>query len=274
METVEIDGLTIAYERAGSGPPLVLSHGFVGDGVSTWSAQLDGLCDEFTVVAWDAPGAGRSTPPPDSFRIADYAGCLAGFVRALRLDRPHLAGLSFGAIVTLEMYRRHPAVPRTMVLAGAYAGWAGSLAPAAVTERLRVSLMLADLPPDEFAAAMLTSMFSEAAPAEAVARFADSVRAFHPAGFRAMARSSAEADLRDVLAGVAVPTLLLCGDRDVRAPLEVANALHAAIPESTLVVLPGAGHVSPVEAPELFNREVRDFLRDTGSEPAISRRVP
>jgi pimeloyl-ACP methyl ester carboxylesterase len=93
MEMVEVDGLSIAYERTGSGPPLVLAHGFVGDGVSTWSGQLDGLSDEFTVVAWDAPGAGRSAPPPSSFRIADYAGCLAGFVRALRLDRPHVVGL-------------------------------------------------------------------------------------------------------------------------------------------------------------------------------------
>ena len=60
MGMVEVDGLSIAYERAGSGPPLVLVHGFVGDGESTWSGQLDGLSDEFTVVAWDAPGAGRS----------------------------------------------------------------------------------------------------------------------------------------------------------------------------------------------------------------------
>jgi len=186
MEMVEVDGLPIAYERAGSGPPLVLAHGFVGDGVSTWSEQLDGLSDEFTVVAWDAPGAGRSAPPPSSFRIADYAGCLAGFVRALQLDRPHVVGLSFGAIVTLELFRSHSAVVRTMVLAGAYAGWAGSLPAAVVNERLRTCLTLADLPPDEFAAAMLTSMFSESAPAEAVRRFAASVRAFNPAGFRAM----------------------------------------------------------------------------------------
>jgi pimeloyl-ACP methyl ester carboxylesterase len=263
METVEVDGLPIAYERAGSGPPLVLVHGFIGDGLSTWSGQLDGLSDEFTVVAWDAPGAGRSASPPSSFRIADYAGCLAGFFRALRLDRPHVVGLSFGAIVTLELVRSHSTVPRTMVLAGAYAGWAGSLPPAVVTDRLRRCLTLADLPPDEFAGAMLASMFSESAPAEAVRRFAASVRAFQPDGFRAMTWSSAEADLRDMLATVTIPTLLLHGDRDVRAPRDVVNALHAAIPQSKMVVLPGVGHVSPVEAPELFNRAVRGFLQQS-----------
>jgi pimeloyl-ACP methyl ester carboxylesterase len=97
--------------------------------------------------------------------------------------------------------------------------------------------------------------------AEAVARFAASVRAFHPAGFRAMTWSSGEAVLREILPTVDVPTLLLYGDQDARAPLDVAHALHAAIAGSELVILPDVGHASPVEAPELFNRELRHFLR-------------
>jgi pimeloyl-ACP methyl ester carboxylesterase len=108
---------------------------------------------------------------------------------------------------------------------------------------------------------MLSSMFSDSAPEDAVARFATGVRAFNRTGFLAMTRSSAEADLRDVLTSVDVPTLLLYGDRDVRAPLHVAHALQAAIPGSALVVMPGVGHVSPVEAPGPLNREVRAFLR-------------
>jgi len=55
-------------------------------------------------------------------------------VERLGLGRPHVAGLSFGCILALALHRRHPAVPRTLVLASAYAGWAGSL-PADVTER-------------------------------------------------------------------------------------------------------------------------------------------
>jgi pimeloyl-ACP methyl ester carboxylesterase len=261
VEQVEVDGLRIAYERAGSGPVLVLAHGFVGDGLSTWSAQLDDLSDEFTVVAWDAPGAGRSTSPPASFRIADYAACLSAFIRTLRLHRPHVVGLSFGGIVALELFRRRTTIPQTLVLAGAYAGWAGSLPADVVDERLRTCLTLAALPADEFAEAMLSSMFSDSAPADAVARFTASVRAFDPAGFRAMARSSAEADLRDILTTVDVPTLVMHGSRDVRAPLHVAKALHTAISGSKLAVLPEIGHASPVEAPDLFNRAIRDFLR-------------
>jgi pimeloyl-ACP methyl ester carboxylesterase len=104
-------------------------------------------------------------------------------------------------------------------------------------------------------------MFSESAPAELVDRFVASMFEVHPAGFRAMARSSAEADLRDALAGVDVPTLLLYGDEDVRAPLDVADQLHAAIPQSQLVLLPGVGHLCNLEAPGRFNSEVRSFLR-------------
>jgi pimeloyl-ACP methyl ester carboxylesterase len=79
-----------------------------------------------------------------------------------------------------------------------------------------------------------------------------------------MSRASAEADLRPVLGQVSVPTLVLSGDRDTRAPLPVGEALHAAIPGSRLVVLQDVGHVSAVEAPERFNAEIRTFLRRSG----------
>jgi pimeloyl-ACP methyl ester carboxylesterase len=67
MEMVDVDGIRVAYERVGEGPPLVLLHGYVGDGPTTWRRQLEELSDEFTVVAWDAPGAGQSSDPPEDF---------------------------------------------------------------------------------------------------------------------------------------------------------------------------------------------------------------
>ncbi|MBA3250572.1 MAG: alpha/beta hydrolase [Geodermatophilaceae bacterium] len=262
MDQVDVGGLRIAYERAGHGPPLVLLHGFVGDGRSTFGQQIDDLSDEFTVVAWDGPGAGRSADPPASFRLPDYADCLAGFVAALELDRPHVVGLSYGAALALQLAGAYPHVPRSLVLAGAYAGWAGSLPAPEVEQRLASSLRAAELAPEQFVGALLPTMFSAAAAPERVAGFAAAVPQFHPAGFRAMARAMAAADLRAVLPAIDVPTLLLCGEKDDRAPLRVAEALHAAIPTSRLVVLTGVGHVSSVEAPERFNQEVRHFLQD------------
>jgi pimeloyl-ACP methyl ester carboxylesterase len=198
VREVEVGGLRITYERAGTGPPLVFLHGYVGDGPATWRPQLDGLRDDFTLVAWDAPGAGGSSDPPESFGMAGYADALAGFIAGLGLDTPHVAGISFGGALALELYRRHPSVPRTLVLASAYAGWGGSLPAEVADQRLRQAHVLAGLSPDEFAGTLLPTMFSEGTPQESVEAFGASMRAFHPAGFRAMANASAE-DLRDVL---------------------------------------------------------------------------
>ena len=180
----------------------------------------------------------------------------------MRLDKPDVAGLSFGGALALELHRRHPAIPRTLILVSAYAGWGGSLPADVADQRLRQALALADLSPDEFIGALLPTMFSDGTPPEAIAEFGSSMRAFHPVGFRAMARASAE-DLSEVLPDIDVPTLLVYGDHDVRAPLAVAEDLHAAISGSTLVVLADTGHLCNIEAPEAFNDAVRSFLRST-----------
>jgi pimeloyl-ACP methyl ester carboxylesterase len=259
VDSVEVGGLRIAYERAGAGPPLVLLHGYVGDGPTLWRPQLDTLSDDFTVIAWDAPGAGASSDPPESFGIAGYADALAGFVTALGLESPHVAGLSFGGILAIAFHGRHPEVASRLILASAYAGWSGSLPAEVVTQRLQQAMALSELPPDEFVAALLPTMFSDGTPPETVDAFGESVRAFHPAGFRAMARASAE-NVREALPHIDVPTLLVYGDQDVRAPLPVAEDLHRSIAGSTLVLLPGAGHVANLEAPEAFDQAVRAFL--------------
>lgn len=259
--TIDAGGHRIAYERKGEGPPVVFLHGYVGDR-RTWRSQIDDLSDEFTVVAWDAPGSGGSSDPPEDFGVAGYADCLAGFVDALGLTRPHVVGLSFGGAVILEFCRRHPSVPKTLVLASAYAGWRGSLPADVADARLEQALLLSELSPDELVATLMPTMFASSPPAEDVDAFGASMSAFHPAGFRAMARAAHE-DVRGALSTIAIPTLLLYGDADERAPLTVANDLHAAIADSTLVVLPGIGHACNIEAPERFNAEVRAFLGET-----------
>jgi pimeloyl-ACP methyl ester carboxylesterase len=182
-----------------------------------------------------------------------------------------VVGLSFGGALALEFYRRHPTTVLSLVLASAYAGWAGSLPSADAEQRLEQSLRASQLPPEEFMATMLPTMFSTADTNERVDEFAASLTEFHPAGFRAMALACT-ADLRDVLPHVQVPTLLLYGDQDVRAPLSVGHALHAAIPHSKLVIMPGVGHVSSVEAAEQFNLEVRQFLLRLNHYPAQPRK--
>jgi pimeloyl-ACP methyl ester carboxylesterase len=257
---IEIGGLTIAFERRGKGSPLILLHGFL-ENSTFWRRQMDDLSDAFDVIAWDTPGCGQSSDPPESFRMPDYADCLAGFIEALGLTRPHVLGLSFGGALALELYRRHPTIPRTLVLVSAYAGWAGSL-PMTVVEQRRVQCLRESfLPPQEWARDWIPGLLSESAPPAIVDEVLDLIVDFHPAGHRAMVNAVADADLRDVLPRIDVPTLLLYGEADRRSPLNVAEHLRANIPTSRLVVLAGVGHLCNLENADDFNAQVRTFLR-------------
>lgn len=271
---VEIDGLRLAYRRAGEGPPLVLLHGGFGFDSRSWRRQFDTLTDQFMVVAWDAPGFGASSDPPETFRLPDYADCLAGLISALGLTSPHVLGLSFGAALALELYRRHPAVPRTLVLAGAYAGWAGSLPPEVVKQRLEQAMREEQLPPEEWVPNYVPGMLTDAAPRDMVEEITALMCDVHASANVTAMRAMAEADLRDVLPRLDVPTLLLYGEADKRSPLAVANELHAQIPGSTLVVLPNVGHLSNFEAADRFDDEVRSFLRDHTDDTVAPPRPP
>jgi pimeloyl-ACP methyl ester carboxylesterase len=259
VDRVEIDGLTITYERAGAGPAIVLLHGYVGDGPSVWRHQIDVLSDEYTVVAWDAPGAGGSSDPRDDIGVDGYADCLARFIEISSLAPAHVIGLSFGGALAIALQRQHRSVTRSLVLASAYAGWRGSLGIEVAEARLAQALELSERPPADLVDALLPTMFALPVTDADLNAFRATLESFHPVGFRAMARASAE-DLRDVLPTIDVPTLLIYGDTDARAPLQVAEDIRAAIAGSRLVVLEGAGHVCNVELPERFNEEVRQFL--------------
>jgi pimeloyl-ACP methyl ester carboxylesterase len=246
----------VVYRQAGRGPALVLLHGFLFDS-RVWRPQLEALSADFTVLAWDAPGAGQSSDPPEGYALGDWADCLAGLLDAAGLERADVVGLSWGGILAQELYRREPARVRSLVLADTYAGWKGSLPEAAWRERLDTCLRDSRLPPGEVVRKYLPSMHRTAAAAEVRRELASIMSDFHPVGFRLMALSAARADTRDLLPEIRVPTLLVWGEADERSPLSVALELHDAMPESRLAVIPGAGHLSNLEAPARFNTEVR-----------------
>jgi len=258
-EMVEVAGLEIAFERAGDGPPLVLLHGILADSRS-WRPQLAALSDDFELIAWDAPGAGRSSDPAAPFGMADWADCLAAFLGAVGVDRAHVLGLSWGGVLALELYRRSPGMVTSLILADTYAGWRGSLPEQVCDDRLAGCLREAAQPPGEFVPRWLPGLVTDGAPAAVRQELGAIMGDFHPDGYRLMATAVAECDQRDLLPRIEAPTLLIWGDDDRRSPLSIAHQLRNAIADATIAVIPAAGHVSNLEQPGRFNDEVRRFL--------------
>lgn len=259
MLHAEINGLSIAYEQTGTGPALVLLHGFTQDS-RVWEPQLESLSDALTVIAWDAPGAGQSVDPPEPFEIGDWADCLAGLLDIAEIRQAHVLGLSWGGLVAQEFYWCHPTRVLTLILADTYAGWKGSLPEPIPEQRLAACLRDSTLPADEFVSAYLPGMFSDSPNQKAREELASIMAGFHPVGFRLMATALAQADTRDLIRKIRVPTLLIWGDADKRSPTSIAYQLRDAIPGSKLAVIKGAGHVSNLENPSQFNEIVRDFI--------------
>jgi pimeloyl-ACP methyl ester carboxylesterase len=269
MDRVETHIGTVAYRRAGAGAPLVLLHGGLSDGRS-WTPQLESLANEYDVVAWDAPGCGGSADPAADLGLAGYADAVAALVRALGVGPVHLAGHSFGAGLAIEVYGRHRQLVHSLVLSGAYAGWRGSLPPAEVEARRNRALAELGRPPAEWVDSYLAGFFGRSVPPETVEAVRTMMLDVRPAGTLPMVTAFANADLRTVLPTIAVPTLLIYGAEDVRAPRPVAEALHSAIPGSRLILVPVAGHDVNLEAAEEYDDAVRAFLRMVG-EPTEPR---
>ena len=258
MERTVLNGLSIAYQRAGSGPVLVLLHGFMLDS-RAWRPQIEALSDRFTVIAWDAPGAGRSQDPPPLFGIGDWGNALAGLLDVSGVRQAHVVGLSWGGLLAQEFYRRYPSRVMSLVLAGTYAGWTGSLSAPVAEQRLEAALQDSMLAPGAFVEKYLPGMFGDVATTEVRQELAAIIADFHPAGFRLMATALARADTRQLLPTIAAPTLLVWGDADKRSPLRVGESIRDAIAGARLEVIRGAGHLSNLECPTNFNAIVRDF---------------
>jgi len=254
-------GSDIGWRSAGRGPAVVLLHGFTHDS-RVWLPQLSALADAgYRAIAWDAPGAGATADPPETFTLTDWASCLAGFLDALNVGHAILVGVSWGGLLAQEFYRSTPTRVLSLVLADTYSGWTGSLSREVAEQRLEAAIADSYLAPPEFVARYLPGMFSNAVDPAVRSGLGEVMSEFHPAGFRRMATVLALADTSSFLPSIAVPTLLIWGEDDVRSPITVGQEFERAIPGSRLVVIEHAGHISNLEQPELFSAALITFLR-------------
>ena len=257
---VMVRGLQIAYDRAGQGAPLVLMHG-IGANAAAWRTQLDGLSDAFDVIAWDAPGYGRSDDPPHDWPMAEYADTLAGFLDGLGIAKAHLLGQSWGGVLAQEFYRDHADRVASLILSDTTLG--GDTTRADGQTRLQARLRaLETMTPAEYARARAPQLLAPN-PSPVVLREVETIFAqIHPVGFRSAAIALAHADVRDVLAHIRVPTLVLCGEQDQVTSPAIGTRLIGEIRGARKVVFPGVGHLNNMELPENYNATVRAFLQD------------
>ncbi|MDZ7680018.1 MAG: alpha/beta hydrolase [Acidimicrobiales bacterium] len=206
------------------------------------------------------PDAASRPTHPRATAWPTYARCLAGLIEALDLGPTHLLGHSWGTALALELAHRRPELVNTLVLVGAYAGWAGSLPPDEVERRLDFAHQLADSIPSSFDPRSMPGLFSDVMPPDRAAELAGIMSDIRPAGTRMMAEALAASDQREILGSIDAPALLVYGDQDIRSPVEIGEELHEALSNSTLTVLPGLGHECYLEDAARFEEAVRTFL--------------
>lgn len=256
----EVNGTRLAYEVAGAGPPLVLVHGFSLDR-RMWAAQVEDFSARYRVICYDARGFGRSgaaTAAP--YRHVDD---LRALLDHLAVERVHLCGLSMGGGIALDFTLTYPERTRTLtVVDAAINGWRWSetweteIRPVWEAGRRGDSATARDR---WLAQPLFAPANERPAVATALATIVGDYSGWHwldqPHG-----HASPEPPAAQRLTQIAMPTLIVVGERDLPDFHACAAAMHQQIPDARLVTVPGAGHMTPMEEPAAFNRAVLAFL--------------
>ncbi|MEV0457028.1 alpha/beta fold hydrolase [Catellatospora methionotrophica] len=249
--------IEVAYERRGSGQPLVLIHG-IGHHWRAWEPVLDPLADHHDVIAIDLPGFGRSPVPPDGMP-ADMPQTVAAVARWLGeqgLHRPHVAGNSLGGAIALELAAAGLAASATAIApAGFWTRWHVRYALTVLTA-LRWGTLLpqpmvrANMRPSATRALAFAMLMRHPGRLDPERALADALALRTGAGFRSAARAAARG--YEFRGTPSVPVTVAWGDQDrILLPRQAAIARDR-LPRAHHVTLPGCGHVPMSDAPALL----------------------
>jgi len=247
----EVTGGDNAAGRAGAagggaGPggalPLLLSHGFGGTSLM-WEPNLSALAADRPVITWDMRGHGRSDSPQGGYTQRACIDDMAAVLDACHVPRAVLGGLSLGGYLSLAFRLAHPERVAALLLFDTGPGFRSDEARQRWNERALATA--ARFERDGLAA--LGTAGSQHSSADGLARAA-----------RGMLTQQ-DGSVIDSLPALDIPVLVLVGADD-RAFLGAADYIAAKAPLARKVVIPGAGHESNADQPELFNRAVLDFL--------------
>jgi pimeloyl-ACP methyl ester carboxylesterase len=240
-------------------PALVLLHAYPFDR-SMWDQQIRSLADVASpIIAPSFPGFGGSDVPKAQPSLDDYADAVAAAMHAAHVERAAIAGLSLGGYVAFAFWRRHRARVARLALIDTKSD---ADTPEAAQNRVR----LAETIREHGVEALLKTPPKWVRDGSAHwPRIRDLVRAQRP---EAVAQGSiamaSRPDSSPDLATIDVPTAVIVGEADVITPLALSKAMAGSIPHASLSVLPDAGHISNIEAPEAFDRAIRAWLKRPG----------
>lgn len=254
---VRANGIDIHVQVSGplGGQPLVLLHS-LGTSSQVWDAQAEALSQAFRVIRPDMRGHGLTSLVPAPGSIEQYARDVLAVMDALAVEAAHVAGLSIGGLIAQSLAHQAPARVRSLILCDTAMvipppeNW---IARAALVRaegmQAVVEPVIARWVTPGFLGAPETSGLRAVllrTPAEGYAGAAEAIAAF---------------DATATTAALTMPALIIVGDQDQATPVASAEALHAALRHSKLVVLPNAAHIPTVECPDAVTAAMLDFLK-------------
>jgi len=244
MNKINVNGINIAYERRGSGAPLVLLHGYPLDH-SIWNEAMALLENDFDVLAPDLRGFGESDSVEAQYTIADIAKDMADLLEALGIKQTYIAGHSMGGYVALAFARTYP--ERVLGL-----GLISSQALADAPERKEGRYAAAKQVAEQGVNIIVDSMAEKlTARADLVSPLKALIARQHPRGIIGALKAMAErADSTPYLSSCHFPVVLIHGDTDVLIPIDRTREIKDAVPHAHLIEIPGAGHMPMMENPQ------------------------
>ena len=255
--------IELNYYEQGSGEPLVFIHG-LGGRAERWRLQIEALSKNYRVLAMDLRGHGQSGYRADEpVSIRTFADDVVALMDKVGLDQAHICGLSLGGMIALQLFGRYAPTVKSLILADTTAFFPP---PQAREELLR---LFDRLDMASWAAFLAGRLLRREAPAEQRQEVTQMLAANPRALYRAGLTATFDSDYRWVLPLIDLPTLILVGEEDQATPIGYAEYLQAHIRGSVLRVIPQAAHLSNLENPAAFNRQILTHLqRCQGREQA------
>ncbi len=262
------DGVQIHWQDDGSGPPLLLIHEFAGDHRS-FEPQVEHFRSRYRCIVYDARGYPPSDVPEDeaAYSQARAVEDALAVLDAAGAERAHVVGVSMGGFCALHLALRHSERVASTVIAGVGYGAQPEAAPRfrkeceAIADAFRSEGTPAVA--ERYAVGPARVQFQNKNP-EGWQLFADQL-AEHDARGATLTMLGVQRlrpslyDLREELAAMTVPLLIVAGDED-EGCLEADLMLKRTIPSAGLAFLPRTGHTCNLEEPEVFNSAVEHFL--------------